>query len=295
MTTRDMNTNIRPTANGTAFSSIDLVGQCLLDRDRSEVFDRAIRNVVRPHHTVLDCGTGSGLLALFAARAGVRRVVALEFDPYIAAVARANVRANGYADVIEVIEADARTHQFVAGTQFDVVIAEMLTTGCVDEYQVQAVNNLHRQGVVAPRTVFVPEQQLTFATLTQAQFEFFDLQFPMVLHLWQWQLQGRNKRTICPLSERRLLHGLDFVGGRRDEAISTTAFFSVNADGCVNSLHLDSVSVLTPEIRLGDSPMLNAPVVIPLPARMVRAGEQVCLRIHYQFGGGFEQFMAAWD
>lgn len=72
-----MTNNFTAITSGTtdsAFSSLDQVGQCLMDRERSAAFDRAIRSIVKPHHTVLDAGTGSGLLALFAARAGARRV-----------------------------------------------------------------------------------------------------------------------------------------------------------------------------------------------------------------------------
>ncbi|MGH9800485.1 MAG: 50S ribosomal protein L11 methyltransferase [Blastocatellia bacterium] len=156
------------TNNGWAFSSIDLVGMCLLDRERSEAFDLAIRSIVRPRHTVLDAGTGSGLLALFAARAGARRVVAMEFDPYIAAVARSNIQRNGFEHVIEVVEADARNHQFAAGTHFDVVIAEMLTTGCIDEYQVQAINNLHRQSSVGAKCADAVPTELTEISTPEA-------------------------------------------------------------------------------------------------------------------------------
>lgn len=79
-----------------------------MDRERSETFDCAIRSVVKPHHTVLDAGTSSGLLALFAARAGARRVIALEYDPYIAGVARANIRANGYEHITFMYKTEAK-------------------------------------------------------------------------------------------------------------------------------------------------------------------------------------------
>ncbi len=278
-------------ADGWAFSSIDLVTHCLLDLQRSEAFDRAIRRIVAPHHVVLDAGTGSGLLALFAARAGARRVVALEYDPYIAAVARANIRRNGFAHVIEVIEADACSHQFAAGTHFDVVLAEMLTTGCVDEYQVQAINNLHRQGVANAATVFLPARQETFVTLAQTQFELYDLQFPMVRHQWKWF----DHLAFQPLSERCLLNGLNFTRGEVDETFSVTRPFAVVSEGTVNSLYLTSVSVLTPEDSLQDTRALNCPVVVPLEERLVCASEQVCLHIGYRFGGGYAQFSAAWS
>lgn len=46
---------------------------------------------------VLDLGTGSGLVAIAAARAGAARVVAADVDPYAIAVARMNAAANGVA------------------------------------------------------------------------------------------------------------------------------------------------------------------------------------------------------
>ena len=67
-----------------AFSSVDAVAQCLLDRKRTEAFRKAITRAVKPGDLVLDAGTGSGILAMFAAQAGAERVIALERDPYLA-------------------------------------------------------------------------------------------------------------------------------------------------------------------------------------------------------------------
>ena len=59
---------------------------------------RAIR--IRPF--VADVGTGSGILAIAAARLGARRVWARDVDPVAVAVARENVRRNGVAHVVRV-------------------------------------------------------------------------------------------------------------------------------------------------------------------------------------------------
>lgn len=55
----------------------------------------AIERHVRGGETVLDLGTGSGILAIAAARLGAHRVLALDDDGIAVAVARANARANG--------------------------------------------------------------------------------------------------------------------------------------------------------------------------------------------------------
>ncbi len=79
-----------------AFSSIDLVGQCLIDEPRSLAFEKAIKKVVKSNHTVLDAGTGSGIMALFAARAGAKKVFALEYDPYVSSIATQNFKNNSF-------------------------------------------------------------------------------------------------------------------------------------------------------------------------------------------------------
>ena len=52
---------------------------------------------------VLDIGTGSGILAIAAARLGAKRVRARDIDPVAASVARRNVRVNGVARVVQVV------------------------------------------------------------------------------------------------------------------------------------------------------------------------------------------------
>ncbi|GGN52780.1 nicotinamide N-methylase [Actinoplanes lobatus] len=54
--------------------------------------------------SVLDLATGSGLVAVAAARAGARPVVANDIDPMSLAAARANADANGMP--VETVEAD---------------------------------------------------------------------------------------------------------------------------------------------------------------------------------------------
>ena len=75
----------------------------LADAARNAAFAEAITAAVRPDDIVLDIGTGSGLLAMMAARAGARHVYACEMLPDLAELARIVVADNGYADRITVI------------------------------------------------------------------------------------------------------------------------------------------------------------------------------------------------
>ncbi len=76
---------------------------------------------------VLDLGTGSGILAIAAARLGARRVLAVDNDPVAAAVAAENVALNQVGEVVDVRTGDLA----VCEGAFDVLIANILAAPLV--------------------------------------------------------------------------------------------------------------------------------------------------------------------
>ena len=267
-----------------AFSSIDFVGQCLVDEERTLAFQKAISETVKPGASVLDLGTGSGILAIMAAKAGAVRVTAVEYDPFVASIASSIVKANGYEDIISIIVSDARTLELPSGTRFDVVLAELLTTGMVDECQVEAINNLHARGYVDKDTTFVPERQDTFAALTHADFSMYGLVVPMTLHLWKWH---DWKSLECTARTNTVLLNSMKSDHLNDENFDTIVEFQATESGEINSLYLTSISVLFDNIHVADTEALNSPMLIPISPRTVSAGETIRLHISYTFGGGY--------
>ena len=100
------------------------------DQIRTEAFKRAIEAVVRPGDVVLDVGAGSGVLSMFAARAGAARVYAVE-QTSIAVLAQELVAANGLSDVIEVIQGDVMDIE--PPERVDVIVSEWLGGFGIDE------------------------------------------------------------------------------------------------------------------------------------------------------------------
>jgi tRNA1Val (adenine37-N6)-methyltransferase len=73
---------------------------------------------------VLDAGCGVGVVGLALARCrGARDVTGVELQPDLAALARANVSANGASAWVSVVEADLRQLPPMFGNRFDVVCA----------------------------------------------------------------------------------------------------------------------------------------------------------------------------
>lgn len=62
----------------------------------------ALEERVRPGQSILDLGTGSGILAIAAARLGAGSVVALDTDAVAVQAARANAAANGVQETVRV-------------------------------------------------------------------------------------------------------------------------------------------------------------------------------------------------
>ena len=67
---------------------------------------RAMEKLIKPGMTVFDVGTGSGVLAIAAAKLGAKEVRAVDYDATAVRVARENIEANGVADVVSTAESD---------------------------------------------------------------------------------------------------------------------------------------------------------------------------------------------
>jgi ribosomal protein L11 methyltransferase len=76
---------------------------------------------------VLDLGTGTGVLAIAAAKALHRAVLASDIDPASVRVAHDNARLNGTGDLVQVIQATGfEAPQFAEHGPFDLVLANIL-------------------------------------------------------------------------------------------------------------------------------------------------------------------------
>ena len=89
---------------------------------------RALELVARRRPVrMLDLGTGSGILAMAAARLLHRPVLATDIEPWSVRVARQNAAANGVAHLVRPVLADGwRTPVVRAGAPYDLVLANIL-------------------------------------------------------------------------------------------------------------------------------------------------------------------------
>jgi len=75
----------------------------------------------------LDIGTGSGILAIAAAKLGYGPVKAFDFDPQSVAVARENAAVNGVAGAVQLSKGDVLKLPADTGKQYDLVCANLIS------------------------------------------------------------------------------------------------------------------------------------------------------------------------
>lgn len=129
----------------------------MCDEIRNRAFQDAIERAVRPDSKVLDIGSGSGLLAMIAARAGAREVHSCEMNPAIAAVATQIVRSNGYADRITIHSSNSRNLDPVTdlGGPADLVISEIIGKDLVCENVLPSMRDAVTR-LAKPGAQFIP-------------------------------------------------------------------------------------------------------------------------------------------
>ena len=136
------------------------------DRVRTEAFRRAINSVVRPGDVVLDVGAGSGILSVFAARAGARSVYAVERTS-IAVLAHELAAANGVAEIVKVIHGDVMDIELPG--HVDVIVSEWLGGFGIDEGMLAPVIAA-RDRWLKPGGVMIPHSVTAWTALVHDRY-----------------------------------------------------------------------------------------------------------------------------
>lgn len=95
----------------------------------------------------LDVGTGSGILAIAAAKLGANSVLALDTDPTAVKVARANVAANKVEHIVSVQSGSLPTLE-PQGQAFDIILVNILAETIVELLDEGLVHRLKEAGLI---------------------------------------------------------------------------------------------------------------------------------------------------
>lgn len=173
-----------PLRNRRAFADLYQHDRMLGDDVRVDSYWQAIEKHIGPGDVVIDLGTGTGVLALFAALQGAR-VHAIEHGPIIEA-AKAVARDNG----IETIEFHrVNSRDFDLPDKVDAIVHEQIGEAAYDERLVENIGDL-RDRLLKPGGKILPHQLDLYMEPVQLRE---DLRAPFA---WQQKLHGIDFRAV---------------------------------------------------------------------------------------------------
>lgn len=103
--------------------------EMLNDEKRNAVFEKALANAITEETIVLDIGSGTGLLAMMAARAGAKETITCEMVAPLAELARETIARNGLAG--RIVSLNEKSTSLVVGKHMPRK-ANLLVTETVD-------------------------------------------------------------------------------------------------------------------------------------------------------------------
>lgn len=255
------------------WSMTEGVFNCLIDEERTAAFRTAIEKTVRRGDIVVDAGSGTGVMAMFAADAGAKKVYALEFDENNIKVLQAIFSANGYGDRIQVIQGDATTLKLPE--KVDVIVCEMIATALIEELQIPVMNNMLRH--VNPGYRVVLEQYHCHAELVHQQNVYYGKKFDLL----RYEYPDIESLRSTILSNRITYKRVDFSQPVSDNRVDVCLEFTASVGGNINGLRLSATTLFCGGGNFGYSFAYSYPIILPLEKFAVNSGDSVLVDIGY--------------
>jgi type II protein arginine methyltransferase len=129
----------------------------LNDHERNDALAVALERQITPGSRVLDIGSGTGLLAMMAIRAGAAHVTSCETNPVMAEIAREIVAGHGLSDMISVVP--KRSTDLVVGRDLDApvdfIVSEIVDCGLIGEGILPTISHA-REHLLTPGGTMLP-------------------------------------------------------------------------------------------------------------------------------------------
>lgn len=276
------------------------------DKTRTEAFLGAIADVVKPGDVVVDIGTGTGVLALGAARAGAKHVYAIEGSE-IGRAAKELFAANGFADRITLVPGWS-THVELP-ERANILVSEMIGNDPLEERIIEIFADA-RARFLMPDARVIPRGIRVFAAPVEVDpkrfgkimftperasdwrkwygFDFAKLVDLPVNESMMLTILPHEIRGWPMLSDPVLLADLD-LGAMKLPIVDNTVELSIARDGLMSGLVLYFELDVAPGWEISTSPQKAdeanhwaVPIRFFGHSRPVKAGEK--LKVAYTYG-----------
>ena len=268
----------------------------LNDTERNTALVEAMERVLPVGATVLEIGSGSGLIAMAAIRAGAGRVLTCEANPLLAEIARQNIDAHGMSEAITVISKPS--YLLEVGRDLpapvDVLVSEIVDCGLIGEGLLPSIRHA-RAHLLAHGGLMLPSAARLHGQLVHSEAVLalnrvdkaseFDVSlmntvatsghFPVRLNTWPHRMMSRQARLVeFDLSRGPLDPGarqVSFEATADGEAHGLAAWFELDLGGGItlSNAPQNTASHWMQAMALFDTP-------VP-----VRAGENVSVHLRW--------------
>ena len=279
--------SFRKLSNASARDIVRYHRTLLADRVRTETYRGAINETVRAGDVVVDIGCGSGILSFFAARAGAKRVYAIDEGPVIE-LARALAHDNGLADHITFL--NASSFDAAIDERVDVIVTETMGNNGFDEQIVRAVDDARRRWLRADGAIIPQSIQLIAAPadviLDDASF-WLDPRYDV--DMTRMRDYAMNMLHAVDIDEDSLIDDGEVIAevdlrAANDGALRGTGHFHARRDAVVTGIGVWFRAQLTRQSKLTNQPPNICPSwkqsFLPIASRMrVDRGDEIAIDI----------------
>lgn len=269
--------------------SVQDYGSMLDDRNRMRAYEAALRQAITPGCSVLDIGTGIGVMAILACQYGASRVVAIEPNDAIL-VARQLAADNGYADRIEFIKGLSTDLTFAE--RFDVIVSDLRGVTPLYGQHLNALNDA-RARHLAPGGVLIPQRDrinaavvesaeaYTFHAAPWAALAGLDPRAYSAVVTNEWRRTGFTAAHLLTRSQRWC--ELDYRS-TLESNVAASLSFTVDRGGTAHGIGVWFDAVLTDGVEFSNAPdgpeMVYGRAFFPLGAPvMVLEGDTIELEL----------------
>ncbi|ATC65381.1 SAM-dependent methyltransferase [Nibricoccus aquaticus] len=161
------------------FASLHEQERMLADRQRMNFYHAAISRHIKPGARVIDLGTGTGILAAFASRAGAAKVYAIDHSKILDHAKE--IAAHNRLENVEFVAKHSK--EFSLTEKVDVILHEQMGDCLFDEAMVANISDL-RERLLKPGGLIVPSRFELFCEPIKVRDE------RLVPFIWEMTVKG---------------------------------------------------------------------------------------------------------
>jgi len=250
----------------TSYDDVEVHRLMINDQPRTRAYQNAIINNAHifKNKIVMDIGAGTGILSLFAKKAGARKVYAVEASPLVD-VLKEIIELNDEEKIIEVIHGKAEEVDLEDGVKVDIIISEWMGFYLLHESMLDSVimardKHLADDGIVLPSHAKILAAPVQLDSWVEEQFNSwrdvygFNMtpmaQKAMEIRLERGQPEVMHLKEKNMLSEPVVVAEFDMKWVQREEVISLEdrKFLSITKNGNFHGLSIWFDATFDPHI-----------------------------------------------